>query len=184
VTTTTHRAKFKALHERGCFVIPNPWDVGTVRVLEGLGFQALATTSAGMSISRGMPDSLSALTLEEVLEHIGEIVAAASVPANADFQSGYAPDPNGVAANIRRCVQTGVAGLSIEDATGEPEAPLFELAEAVERVGAARAAIDSSGEDVLLTARALRAIAAAVTGVRISGLEAIRRSRSLMAIFP
>lgn len=151
---SVHRATFQALHERGCFVIPNPWDAGTARALEELGFQALATTSAGMSFSRGLPDSISALALENALEHIAEIVAATDLPVNADFQAGYAPDADGVGANVRRCVETGVSGLSVEDATGNSAAPLFELSEAVERLGAARAAIDSSGAGVLLTARA------------------------------
>ena len=151
---SAHRAAFRKLHESGCFVIPNPWDAGTVRALEALGFRALATTSAGLSFSRARPDTLDALTLDEVLEHIAGIVAAAGVPVNADFQSGYGPDPEGVAVNVRRCVETGVAGLSIEDATGLPDQPLFEISEAVERVRAARAAIDESGADVLLTARA------------------------------
>ena len=151
---STLRADFRALHESGCFVIPNPWDAGIVRALEALGFQALATTSAGLAYSRALPDALDALSVGDVLEHIAGIVAAAGVPVNADFQSGYAADPDGVAVNVRRCVETGVAGLSIEDATGLPEQPLFELAEAVERIRAARAAIDASGADVLLTARA------------------------------
>ncbi len=145
------RASFRALHESGCFVIPNPWDVGTVRALQGLGFKALATTSAGASFSRGRPDSPEGLTLDDVLAHVGQLVAAAEVPVNADFQSAYAPDADGVAANVRRCVDTGVAGLSIEDVAGDG---LLERGEAVERVRAARAAIDGSGADVLLTARA------------------------------
>jgi 2-methylisocitrate lyase-like PEP mutase family enzyme len=149
-----HRARFRALHESGCFVIPNPWDPGTARALRQLGFQALATTSAGFSFSRGLPDSPDVLPLDAVLDHVAEIVGAADLPVNADFQSGYASDPEGVAANVRRCVETGVAGLSIEDTTGDPAKPLFELPEAIERISAARDAIDSSGEDVLLTARA------------------------------
>jgi len=148
----SHRAAFRALHESGCFVIPNPWDVGTVRALEELGFPALATTSAGHSYSRGLPDALDALPVDDVLRHVAEIVDAANVPVNADFQSGYGADPDSVAANVRRCVEVGVAGLSIEDA--RDGASLFELSEAVERIGAARAAIDGSGEDVLLTGRA------------------------------
>ncbi len=151
---SSHRATFRALHEDGCFVIPNPWDLGTVRVLQDMGFPALASTSAGLSFSRGLPDAPDALSVDAVLDHIAAIVAAAEVPVNADFQSGYAPDAEGVAENVRRCVNTGVAGLSIEDATGLTDRPLFELAEAVERVRAARAAIDSSRADVLLTARA------------------------------
>jgi len=151
---SAHRATFRALHESGCFVIPNPWDPGTASALRELGFRALATTSAGFSFSRGLPDSPDALTVDAVLEHIAEIVIAADLPVNADFQSGYATDPDGLAANVLRCVEVGVAGLSIEDATGAPDKPLLELSDAVERVRAARAAIDSSGADVLLTARA------------------------------
>lgn len=146
------REVFAALHADGCFVIPNPWDRGSVRVLEALGFKALATTSAGYSFTRGLPDALDAVGADDVLEHIGEISSAASVPVNADFQAGYASDPAGVAANVRRCVDAGVAGLSIEDATGADS--LFELDEALRRVRAARTAIDESGARVLLTARA------------------------------
>jgi 2-methylisocitrate lyase-like PEP mutase family enzyme len=148
------RSSFRALHESGCFVIPNPWDPGTARALAGMGFEALATTSAGFAYSRGLPDTPTALPLEPVLEHVAEIVAATELPVNADFQAGYAPGPEGVAENVGRCVETGVAGLSIEDATGLPEQPLFELSEAVERIRAARAAIDSRGGDTLLTGRA------------------------------
>ncbi len=146
------RARFRALHERGCFVIPNPWDVGSARVLERLGFEALATTSAGFAFSRGLPDAVDALTLDEVIAHVRELVEATALPVNADFQSGYAATSDGVAESVRRCVGTGVAGLSIEDATASDA--LFELEQAVERVAAARAAIDSAGADVLLTARA------------------------------
>jgi 2-methylisocitrate lyase-like PEP mutase family enzyme len=145
---------FRALHESGCFVIPNPWDRGTVRALESLGFPALATTSAGLAFTRAAPDLPGSLPVDAVLEHVADIVAAATVPVNADFQNGYAADAAGVAENVRRCVETGVAGLSIED-TGEDEAaPLFELEEAVERIRAAREAIDATGADVLLTGRA------------------------------
>lgn len=150
---SARRASFRALHEDGCFVIPNPWNPGTARALASLGFKALATTSAGFAHSRGLSDK--ALALEPVLEHVAEIVAAADLPVNADFQAGYAADPAGVAASVGRCVEAGVAGLSIEDATGAPAGPpLYELAEAVERVRAAREAIDASGADVMLTARA------------------------------
>lgn len=149
-----HRAAFRTLHESGCFVIPNPWDVGTAIALRQLGFKALATTSAGFSFSRGLPDTPDALTVDAVLDHVAEIAAAAELPVNADFQSGYASQPEGVAANVRRCIEAGVAGLSIEDTTGDPTKPLFELPEASDRIAAARAAIDASGEDVLLTARA------------------------------
>jgi len=148
------RAAFRKLHACGCFVIPNPWDVGTTRFLRKLGFKALATTSAGFGFSRGLPDSCGALPRDMVLSHIAEIVAAADLPVNADYQSGYAPDLVGLTESIRLCIETGVAGLSIEDATGEPNSPLYELSEAVDRIRAARAAIDSSGADVLLTARA------------------------------
>ena len=135
-------------------MIPNPWDAGTARYLRHLGFKALATTSSGFAFSRGLPDADWAASCDKVLDHIAEIVDAVETPVNADFQSGYAQEPEGVAANVRRCVETGVAGLSIEDATGRREDPLYELPLAVERIRAARVAIDGSGADVLLTARA------------------------------
>ena len=135
-------------------MIPNPWDAGTARALTQMGFAALATTSAGFGFSRGRPDDPSALNVDAVLAHVGDLVAATELPINADFQSGYAADADGVAVNVARCVATGVAGLSIEDGTGRHDRPLLDLPEAVERVGAARAAIDASGADVLLTARA------------------------------
>ena len=135
-------------------MIPNPWDIGTARYLQSLGFQALATTSAGFAFSRGLPDADWAVTRDVMLRHIAEIVKAVNLPVNADFESGYAHDPEGVAANVRLCVETGVAGLSIEDATGDPAKPLYDLPAAVERIRAARAAIDASGAGVLLTARA------------------------------
>ena len=148
------RLAFRALHQQGCFVIPNPWDPGSARYLRQLGFQALATTSAGLAFSRGLPDSSRAMPLDAVLGHIADIVSAVDLPVNADFESGYADDPDGVAASVRRCVATGVAGLSIEDATGDRARPLHDLPLAVERLAAARAAIDESGTGVLLTARA------------------------------
>jgi 2-methylisocitrate lyase-like PEP mutase family enzyme len=148
------REAFRKLHESGCFVIPNPWDTGTARYLRHLGFKALATTSSGFAFSRGLPDAAWAASRDMVLNHIAEIVAAVEIPINADFQAGYADEPDGVVANVRLCVETGVAGLSIEDATGRREEPLYELTLAVERIKAARAAIDASGADVLLTARA------------------------------
>jgi 2-methylisocitrate lyase-like PEP mutase family enzyme len=144
------RAAFRKLHESGCFVIPNPWDSGTGCYLRQLGFQALATTSAGFAFSRGLPDTGWAVPRDLVLKHIAEIVSATDLPVNADFESGYSHDPQGVAANVRLCVETGVAGLSIEDATGDPEKPLYDLPVAVERIQAARA----SASDVLLTGRA------------------------------
>jgi 2-methylisocitrate lyase-like PEP mutase family enzyme len=149
---SARRAAFRKLHESGCFVIPNPWDAGSARYLQHLGFKALATTSGGFAFSLGLPDA--AVPRDAMLRNIADIVAAVDVPVNADFESGYAPDPEGVAANVRLSVDTGVAGLSIEDATGDPANPLFELPVAVDRIRAARAAIDASASGVLLTARA------------------------------
>jgi 2-methylisocitrate lyase-like PEP mutase family enzyme len=151
---TARRAAFRKLHESGCFVIPNPWDIGTARYLRHLGFQAVATTSSGFAFSRGLPDADWAVPRDLVLGHIAEIVAAAELPVNADFESGYAHQPEGVAESVRLCVATGVAGLSIEDATGDNRSPLYNLPLAVDRVKAARTAIDESGSGVLLTARA------------------------------
>ncbi|HEX2724630.1 MAG TPA: isocitrate lyase/phosphoenolpyruvate mutase family protein [Beijerinckiaceae bacterium] len=148
------RAAFRRLHESGCFVIPNPWDVGTARYLRHLGFKALATTSAGFSFSRGLPDADGDLPRDAALAHIAEIVAATDLPVNADYEAGYAHDAEGVAHNVRLCVETGIAGLSIEDATGDRDKPLYDLGHAVERIRAARQAIDASGADVMLTARA------------------------------
>lgn len=146
-------AAFRALHTAGCFVIPNPWDIGSAIFLHRLGFHALATTSAGFAFSRGLPDDIRVIPRDVMLEHIRELAAATPLPTNADFQSGYADDPEGVAANVRLCVETGVAGLSIEDATGDPAAPLYETSLAIKRIRAARAAIDASGIPVVLTAR-------------------------------
>src|ERR1700680_2294940 len=148
------RAAFRKLHESGCFVIPNPWDTGTARYLRYLGFPALATTSSGLAFSRGLPDTDWAVPRDVVLAHVAEIVAAVELPVNADFESGYAHDPEGVAASVRLCVATGVAGLSIEDATTDPHTPLSDLPGAIERIKAGRRAIDASGADTLLTARA------------------------------
>ena len=139
------------MHGSGCFVIPNPWDAGTAHYLEHLGFQALATTSAGFAFSRGLRDG--AVPRHAMLGHIHDIVQATSLPVNADFQSGYSRDPEGVAANVMLCVATGVAGLSIEDSTGDDTKPLYGGSVAVDRVRAARAAIDASGTPVVLTAR-------------------------------
>ena len=146
---TERRAAFRKLHESGCFVIPNPWDVGTARYLRHLGFQALATTSAGFAFSRGLPDA--GVPRDLVLSHIAEIVSSVDLPVNADFESGYAQEPEGVAESVRLCVATGVAGLSIEDSTGDRLKPLYDLPIAVERMQAARAAIGASG--VLLIGR-------------------------------
>ena len=146
-------AAFRALHASGCFVLPNPWDVGTAVYLRRLGFKALATTSAGFAFSRGLPDDTSAIPRDLMLAHIRDLVAATPLPVNADFQSGYADEPAGVATNVALCVATGVAGLSIEDATGVASDPLYDEGLAIERVRAAREAIDRSGAAVLLTAR-------------------------------
>lgn len=148
------RAQFRKLHETGCFVIPNPWDPGSARYLQHLGFQALATTSAGFAFTRALPDADWAVTRDSMLAHIADLVAAVDLPINADFESGYAHEPEGVAESVRLCVETGVAGLSIEDATGDRASPLYELSLATDRITAARAAIDASGTGVLLTARA------------------------------
>ncbi len=144
---------FRDLHKSGCFVLPNPWDVGTAVYLQHLGFKALATTSAGFAFSRGLPDAVEAITRDNMLAHIREVVAATSLPVNADFQNGYADSPEGVAANVALCVATGVAGLSIEDATENKSEPLYEAGLAVERIKAARSAIDASGIPVVLTGR-------------------------------
>src|SRR5262249_43724773 len=153
------RRAFRALHERGCFVIPNPWDVGSARYLQHLGFPALATTSAGFAFSQGLPDSGDGgvRARDRNLAYIASITAAVDLPVSADFMSGYGLEPDDVAESVPRCIATGVAGLSIEDATGDPASPLYELPIAVERVRAARQAIDQSGalgKDVVLTARA------------------------------
>jgi 2-methylisocitrate lyase-like PEP mutase family enzyme len=154
--TTARRQVFRQLHERGCFVIPNPWDVGSAKYLAHLGFPALATTSAGFLFSQGLPDSEddSAAARDRNLAYIADIVAAVDLPVSADFMAGYGKTPEQVADSVTRCISTGVAGLSIEDSTGDPAAPLYDLPIAIERVRAAREAIDRSGEDVLLTARA------------------------------
>jgi 2-methylisocitrate lyase-like PEP mutase family enzyme len=146
------RAAFRALHESGCFLLPNPWDVGSARILQHLGFRALATTSAGMAFSMALPDG--SVPRAAVLAHLRTIVEATDIPVNADFEAGFASDAAGVAESVRLCVETGVAGLSIEDATKDRTAPLYDLPVAVERLRAARAAIDASGTGVVLTARA------------------------------
>ena len=174
---STRRKEFRRLHESGCFVIPNPWDAGSARYLEGLGFKALATTSSGFAFSRGLPDGEGGVSRDAALAHIAEIVAAADLPVNADFQAGYADDPEGVAESVRLCVETGVAGLSIEDATGDRDKPLYDLPLAVERVKAARAAIDASGADVVLTARAECFLVGHADPLR----EAIRRLQAYSA---
>jgi 2-methylisocitrate lyase-like PEP mutase family enzyme len=144
-------AQFRRLHSDGCFVLPNPWDIGTAIALQHLGFAALATTSAGYAFSRGKPDG--AVPRDEMLAHIREVVGATTLPVNADFLSGFADEPEGVAANLALCIATGVAGLSIEDSTANNDQILYEEKLALERIEAARRAIDTSGIPVLLTAR-------------------------------
>lgn len=146
------RAAFRKLHDAGCFAIPNPWDAGSAHALTVLGFKALATTSSGYAWSQAKPDHQPAL--DEVLAHCREIVAATPLPVNVDFEDGHATDIAGLQNNVRRCIETGIAGLSIEDATGDAAQPLYALDEAVARMRAARAAIDASGEDVMLVGRA------------------------------
>jgi 2-methylisocitrate lyase-like PEP mutase family enzyme len=146
-----HIVAFRALHQRGCFVMPNPWDVGAARLLAQLGFPALATTSSGFAWSLGRPDNH--VTLDEALAHLRVMSAATELPLNADFEAGFATQPDAVAANVGLATQTGIAGLSIEDSTGDPANPLYEFELAVERVGAARRAIDESGTDIVLTGR-------------------------------
>ncbi|KQY47934.1 isocitrate lyase/phosphoenolpyruvate mutase family protein [Cellulomonas sp. Root137] len=144
-------AEFRRLHGAGCFVMPNPWDVGSARLLEALGFTALATTSAGLAWSLGLPDAR--VTRDQTLEHLRQIAGAVSVPVNADFKDGYAVDPAGVAANVKLAAATGIAGLSIEDSSGDEAHPLFDFELAVARVAAARRAIDESGTGIVLTGR-------------------------------
>lgn len=144
-------AAFRHLHAAGCFVMPNAWDVGSARALEQLGFPALATTSAGLAWTLGRTDGHA--TLDETLEHLRAVVDAVGVPVNADFEGGFAVDPQQVHANVRLAVATGVAGLSIEDSTGDAASPLHDVDLAVERIRAARAAIDESGTGVVLTGR-------------------------------
>ena len=146
------RAAFRALHAEGCFLLPNPWDAGSARYLAHQGFQALATTSSGAAWSRGLPDG--ALDLDATLEAVAEIVRATDLPVNADFGHGFGQDPGEVGEAVARCVATGVAGLSVEDATGDPASPLFPLPDSVARLRAARDAIDATGADVMLVGRA------------------------------
>jgi 2-methylisocitrate lyase-like PEP mutase family enzyme len=169
--TTDRVARFRELHAAGCFVMPNAWDRGSARLLEQLGFPAVATTSSGLAWSLGRTDYQ--VSLEEVLEHLRAMAAAVDVPVNADFEGAFAVDPEGVAENVRLAAATGVAGLSVEDSTGDPTAPLHPFALSLERVRAAREAIDAGGSGVLLTAR---------TEGFVAGLpdldEAVRRLRA------
>ena len=142
---------FRRLHQSGCFMIPNPWDVGSAKLLASLGFPALATTSSGIAWSLGLPDNH--VTLADALSHIHAIASAVDVPVNADFEGGFATEPEGVAANVTTAIKTGIAGISIEDSTGDPAHPLFDFALSVDRVRAARRAVDASKTGVLLTGR-------------------------------
>lgn len=151
---TAKTAAFHQLHRSGCFLMPNPWDAGSARFLESLGVAALATTSAGLAFCLGRPDTAEGLPLESALHNVRAIVEATSLPVNADFQSGYGSSPTQVAQSVRACVATGVAGLSIEDAAADADGALYDKAHAVERIQAARQAIDETGSGVLLTARA------------------------------
>lgn len=151
-STTIRRRAFRKLHESGCFILPNPWDIGSARYLQSLGFKALASTSSGLAWSKGRRDN--GLTRDQVLEHLRELVEATDLPVNADFENGFATDANAIGESVRLAVETGIAGLSIEDSTGEADVPLFELADAAARIRAARKAVDASGGDTLLVARA------------------------------
>jgi 2-methylisocitrate lyase-like PEP mutase family enzyme len=142
---------FRRLHEAGCFVMPNPWDLGSAHVLAQLGFPALATTSAGFAWSIGKPDN--GVTLSEALTHMRAIAGRVDIPVNADFEGGFAIEPAAVGINVASAAATGVAGISIEDSTGDPSKPLFDFALSVERLRAARAALDTSASSVVLTAR-------------------------------
>jgi 2-methylisocitrate lyase-like PEP mutase family enzyme len=150
-STADKRRTFRELHKSGCFVIPNPWNVGSARYLQGLGFKAIATTSSGHAHSQGYADG--AQSRDEVLAHFKEIAAATDIPLNADFENGFADDPGTVAENVTRCIATGVAGLSIEDSPNNSATPLYDFDLALARVKAARTAIDKAGGDLVFTAR-------------------------------
>ncbi|MEO8847190.1 MAG: isocitrate lyase/phosphoenolpyruvate mutase family protein [Casimicrobiaceae bacterium] len=150
--THDKRQSFHRLHEDGCFVIPNPWDIGSTWYLQSMGFKALATTSSGFAWSQGRPDN--GISRDMALAHLHQIVAATDLPVNADFESGFAHDAAGVGESVRLAIESGVAGLSIEDSTGSASAPLYPVEVAVDRMRAARKAIDQSGGDTLLVGRA------------------------------
>ncbi len=170
LTTAQKRARFAELHgSLGCFVIPNPWDVGSTKYLASLGFKALATTSAGAAFSAGRPDG--GMTRAAVLAHIAELVAATDLPFNADYEAGFAASRDELYESVTRCIATGAAGFSIEDYTGDPRAPFYGVAEAAERIRVARAAIEASGERALLTARSEAVLRGHPDGLR----EALRR---------
>jgi 2-methylisocitrate lyase-like PEP mutase family enzyme len=150
-SATQKRAEFRKLHESGCFVLPNPWDVGSARLLASMGFKALASTSSGFAWSTGRRDN--SVSCDDVVAHLKTLCDATDLPVNADFEAGFADDPADVAANVTRGVATGVAGLSIEDSTGNAKQPLYEMKLSVERMRAARAAIDATKQDVMLVGR-------------------------------
>jgi 2-methylisocitrate lyase-like PEP mutase family enzyme len=172
-TVAEKRRTFRALHESGCFVIPNPWDIGSARYLQSLGFKALATTSSGAGWSLGYADG--AVPIDAMLDHIRTIAAAADVPVNADYLHGFAVEPEQLKINVIRCVATGAAGLSIEDST--PETPVLDFDVAVARIAAARAAIDATGGDTLLIARSEVFFSAHPEPLK----EAIRRLKAFAA---
>lgn len=151
ISVAQKRKDFFKLHDSGCFVLPNPWDVGSARLLASLGYKALASTSAGYAWSQGRGDY--GLKLDELLDHLTMLSAATELPVNADFESGFADDPAGVAENVRKCAATGVAGLSVENRTSDPKQPLYEFALSVDRIRAARAALDDDESGVFLVAR-------------------------------
>src|SRR3979490_757740 len=151
VTTAAKRAAFRKMHEAGCFVLPNPFDVGSAKALQQLGFKALASTSAGFAWSIGKADNR--VTLDDVCEHLAALCDAVDLPVNADFEGGFAHEPEKVAANVARAVKPGVAGLSIEDSPGDAPKPLYDRAQAIGRIKAARAAIDADNSGVLLVGR-------------------------------
>jgi 2-methylisocitrate lyase-like PEP mutase family enzyme len=151
VTTAEKRTRFRQLHEKGCFVLPNPWDVGSARALQTMGYKAVASTSAGYAWTIGKADNH--VTLDDVLEHLSALCGAVDLPVNADFEGGFAHEPAKVAINVARAVATGIAGLSIEDSTGDKANPLYERALAIERIKAARTAIDADNSGALLVGR-------------------------------
>jgi 2-methylisocitrate lyase-like PEP mutase family enzyme len=151
LTVTEKRVKFRALHQQGCFILPNPWDVGSARILQSLGFSALASTSTGYAWTMGRPDY--AMTRDAVLEHLSVLCKSVDLPVNADFESGFAEEPEGIAENVTLAIDTGIAGVSIEDRQIGNLSQLYDQAESVNRIRAARSAIDHAGEDIILVAR-------------------------------
>jgi 2-methylisocitrate lyase-like PEP mutase family enzyme len=151
ITAADKRATFRKLHEKGCFVLPNPWDIGSAKALQQMGFKAIASTSAGFAWSIGKSDNR--VTLDDVCDHLISLCGAVDLPVNADFEGGFADEAEKVGVNVARAAKTGVAGLSIEDSTRDPAKPLYERAHAIERIEAARAAIDADKSGVLLTGR-------------------------------